>query len=66
MSVMIVWIFMYLFNGAKRDFVCEDSSFFSENSMKHMTVLCGKKAGFLNSKTGGNKETFGISRENPN
>ena len=40
--------------------------FFSENSMKYMTVLCGEKAGFLNGKRGGNIETPGISRKNPN
>jgi len=30
-----------------------------------MTVLCGKKAGFVNGTRGGNRETPGISRENP-
>jgi len=31
-----------------------------------MTVLWGKKVGFLNGKRGGNRERPGISRKNPN
>jgi hypothetical protein len=38
---------------------------FSESSIKYMTVFCGKKTGFVNRTRGGNRETPGISRENP-
>ena len=37
--------------------------FFSENGIKYMTVLCGKKVRFLNGKRGGNEETPGIARK---